>query len=119
MTLAAMAAGVVCATLGAHLLSCAVAARPRSLRKKSDPSPRATPPVTIVQPHRGVETFSSETIASVFALDYPDYEILFCVADAADPIAPLLRRFIAANPRRPTRLLIGDAPISGNPKLNN
>jgi ceramide glucosyltransferase len=75
--------------------------------------------VSLVQPLCGVEAFSRETLASVFALDYPDYELLFCLADPADPIAPLARRAIAANPNVPARLLIGEDRVSGNPKLNN
>ena len=67
----------------------------------------------------GVEAFSKETLASIFALDYPDYEVVFCVADAADPIAPIARRAMAAHPEIPSRLLIGDDRVSANPKLNN
>jgi len=116
MTLAAVTAGAACLSLGVHLVSCASAARPRRGAKRPE---FGRPPVTIVQPHRGVEAFSSETLASIFALDYPAYEIVFCLADAGDPIAPIIRRFIAAHPQQPARLLIGDDPISGNPKLNN
>jgi ceramide glucosyltransferase len=116
MTLAAMAAGAACLSLGAHLVSCASAARPRRGAKRPKVG---RPPVTIVQPHRGVETFSDETLASIFALDYPAYEIVFCLADGGDPIAPIIRRFMAAHPHQPARLLFGDDPVSGNPKLNN
>jgi ceramide glucosyltransferase len=116
MTLAAIAAGASCLSLGAHLVSCASVARPRPDAKRRE---FGRPPVTIAQPHRGVEAFSDETLASIFALDYPAYEIVFCLADASDPIAPLIRRFMTAHPRQPARLLIGDHPISGNPKLNN
>ena len=44
---------------------------------------------------------------------------MFCLADADDPIAPLVRGAIDANPARPARLLIGDDRVSANPKLNN
>jgi ceramide glucosyltransferase len=81
--------------------------------------PKDAPSVTIVQPLCGVETFSRETLRSIFALDYPSYEIIFCLASGDDPIAPLVRGAIAANPDRQARLLIGDDRISANPKLNN
>ena len=58
-----------------------------------------------MQPLCGVETFSRETLRSIFALDYPNYEIVFCLASGDDPIAPLVRSAIAANPGRPARLL--------------
>ena len=77
------------------------------------------PPVTVVRPLCGLETFSRETLDASFALDYPVFELLFCVARADDPIVPLVEAAIAAHPGTPARLLIGDDPISINPKLNN
>ena len=82
-------------------------------------APKDAPSVTIVQPLCGVEAFSRETLRSIFALDYPNYEIIFCLADPADPIAPLVRGAIEANPRARARLLMGDDRVSANPKLNN
>ena len=77
------------------------------------------PPVTIVRPLCGIETFSAETLAASFAIDYPDFELLFCVAREDDPIVPFVRRAIAAHPTVTAKLLIGDDVISANPKLNN
>jgi ceramide glucosyltransferase len=119
MTISAFAAGIATSGMLVHALSAGLATsrcragKPAAL-PDSDP-----PPVSIVQPLCGVEPFSRETLASIFALDYPEYEILFCVADAADPIVPLVSGFIKANPRIPAQLLIGDDRVSANPKLNN
>ncbi|MBP0574580.1 hypothetical protein J8J27_28125, partial [Mycobacterium tuberculosis] len=44
---------------------------------------------------------------------------IFCVAKASDPAIPLVEKLIAAHPRQSVRLLVGDDPISINPKLNN
>ena len=119
MTISALAAGVAGGGLALHVFSAAIAAvRCRRGGKPLAP-PADAPPVAIVQPLCGVEAFSRETLASVFALDYPDYEVVFCVADAADPIAPIARRAMAAHPEIPSRLLIGDDRVSANPKLNN
>jgi ceramide glucosyltransferase len=41
------------------------------------------------------------------------------VANAKDPVVPLVQRLIAAHPGVPAQLLIGDHRISQNPKLNN
>ncbi|HEY6258167.1 MAG TPA: ceramide glucosyltransferase [Xanthobacteraceae bacterium] len=81
-------------------------------------SPRA-PAVSLVRPVCGIENYVEETLASAFALDYPHYEIVFCVAAAQDPIVPTVRRLIAAHPGVPARLLVGNEKISDNPKLNN
>src|SRR5271154_5467490 len=120
MTIGALAAGICATSAGMHGLSVVLATmRCRRRPGGSLPPPKDAPSVSIVQPLCGVEAFSRETLASIFALDYPDYEILFCVADPADPIAPMARRAIAANPGIPARLLIGDDRVSANPKLNN
>ncbi|HYA72483.1 MAG TPA: glycosyltransferase, partial [Roseiarcus sp.] len=119
MTISAMAAGVAVAGLALQTFSAGLAAFRCRRDAARRPAPAEAPPVSLVQPLCGVEAFSRETLASIFALDYPDYEILFCLADPADPIAPLVRRTIAANPNIPARLLIGDERVSGNPKLNN
>ncbi len=76
-------------------------------------------PVTVVRPLRGLEAFSEETLEASFRLDYPVYELIFCVADAGDPILPMLERMRAAHPHIPSRLILGDERIGGNPKLNN
>jgi ceramide glucosyltransferase len=119
MTISALAAGVAGGGLALHVVSAAIAAARCRRGGRPIAAPADAPPVAIVQPLCGVEAFSKETLASIFALDYPDYEVIFCVADAADPIAPIVRREMAAHPEIPSRLLIGDDRVSVNPKLNN
>src|SRR5271157_2320045 len=119
MTISALAAGICATSAGIHGLSVALAAPRCRKRPGRTPPPKDAQGVTIVQPLCGVEAFSRDTLRSIFALDYPTYEIIFCLASADDPIAPLVRGAIEANPHRPARLLIGDDRISANPKLNN
>lgn len=76
-------------------------------------------PVTIIRPVCGLERFSEETLESGFHLAYRDYEMIFCVADAGDPVLPLLRRLIAQHPQVKARIIVGEERISDNPKLNN
>ncbi|MFY9837090.1 MAG: glycosyltransferase, partial [Xanthobacteraceae bacterium] len=76
-------------------------------------------PVSLVRPLCGIDNFAAETLRSTFELDYPRYEILFCVASATDPVLPLVKNLMAAHPNAAVRLLIGDDRISANPKLNN
>lgn len=77
------------------------------------------PPVTIVRPVRGIEAFSRETAVSGLELDYPRYSTIFCVADAHDPIIPLIEELIGIYGTEKVRLIVGDVPVSANPKLNN
>ncbi|WP_238298690.1 glycosyltransferase, partial [Methylobacterium soli] len=101
-----------------NLASLAIAAGRIGARRGASSFP-AGAPVSLVRPVCGLEAFSEEMLARGFRLDYPGYELIFCAADAADPILPLLRRLIAAHPGVPARLIVGDEPISDNPKLNN
>jgi hypothetical protein len=70
-----------------------------SRRSMPLPPPRAAPGVSVVRPLCGLDNFCEETLQSSFELDYPSYEIIFCVARATDPA--------------------GDEKVSANPKLNN
>jgi len=72
-----------------------------------------------VRPLCGLDNFIQETLRSSFELAYPDYEVIFCVARDSDPVIPLVRRLMASHPDVPSRLIIGDEPVSANPKLNN
>ncbi|KAB1070676.1 ceramide glucosyltransferase [Methylobacterium planeticum] len=101
-----------------NLASLALAARRLGARRGASTFP-AGAPVSLVRPVRGIEAFSEEMLSRGFRLDYPAYELIFCVADAGDPIRPLLRRLIAQHPGVPARILVGDERISDNPKLNN
>ncbi|AUX79190.1 glycosyltransferase family 2 protein (plasmid) [Sinorhizobium fredii] len=85
------------------------------------PQPRTTyrPPVSLVIPLCGIEEFSRETLESAFRLDWPEYEVIFCVADAKDPLIPLIEAARRRHPGIPAAILIGDDRISANPKLNN
>lgn len=78
-----------------------------------------SPPVSIIVPSRGVEPFTQETLERAFSLDWPRYELIFCVAHADDPVVRLIRAAIGRFPKVPARLLIGDDRVSSNPKLNN
>ena len=72
-----------------------------------------------MRPLCGLDNFAADTLRSTFALDYPHYEILFCVASAKDPVVPLVEALMAEHPDAKAKLLIGDDRLSSNPKLNN
>lgn len=75
--------------------------------------------VTIIRPVSGLENNLEQTLTSAFELDHPCYEVIFCVAKANDPVIPLCRNLIDRYRHIDARLLIGDDPVSDNPKLNN
>jgi ceramide glucosyltransferase len=106
-------------TLAVHLLSVSIAAVRCRAPKVPVRAPADAPPVTLVRPVCGIDNLGEITLRSTFHLDYPDYEIVFCIAHARDPAIALIQRLIAAYPKRRARLLIGDDRVSENPKLNN
>ena len=102
-----------------NLLCLAIAFRRLRRPDRHDALPDPLPPVTIIRPLRGIEAFSRETALSGLELDYPRYTTIFCVADAADPIIPLVEELIARFGAERVRLITGDVAVSANPKLNN
>lgn len=102
-----------------NLLSLAIAAIRARPRAAPLAPPAAAPGVSIVRPLCGLDNFCQETLESTFGLEYPSYEIIFCVARLNDPVIPLVQHLIAKYPEKPARLIIGDEKVSANPKLNN
>jgi ceramide glucosyltransferase len=121
MTAPILAAASLClATTIIHVVSVAAAAlRLRRPAARDLLCVEALPAVSLVRPLCGIDNHAAETLRSTFRLDYPDCEILFCVASASDPVVPLVRAMMAEHPDAGARLLIGDDRASNNPKLNN
>jgi ceramide glucosyltransferase len=93
------------------------------LRRPKAASPLLTaddaPGVTIIRPLCRINNFERETLASTFALDHPNFEILFCVEDEDDPVIGLVQGLIEAHPEVRAEVLIGRSGRTPNPKLNN
>lgn len=94
-----------------------ISVKQRHRKRENGPAPR--PPVTLIRPVCGLENNLERCLASSFQLDWPAYEILFCVAKSDDPAASLVRRLMAEHPQTQARLLVGEDLFSANPKLNN
>src|SRR5258708_40182794 len=61
----------------------------RDIRK---PLPQFAPPVSILKPLRGVDPAMYESFRSHCLQDYPEYEIIFGVAEADDPAVQAVDR---------------------------
>jgi ceramide glucosyltransferase len=81
------------------------------LTRKAAAPPSALPGISILKPLRGLDHGLQEALESFASQDYPEYEMLFAVADPEDPALPVIRGVMAAHPERPSRLLIIEADL--------
>jgi ceramide glucosyltransferase len=77
------------------------------------------PPLSVMVPVKGADPAIAANLQALFTQDYPQFEIVFAVADADDPAIPLLKQLIATHSNVPARLTTDPTPASGNPKLDN
>lgn len=88
-------------------------------RERSRVLPVFTPPVSLLKPVRGADESTYENFESFCKVDYPEFEILFCVNELSDPAVPLIRKLMENYPQRQIRLF-SDAPqVGSNRKVNN
>jgi ceramide glucosyltransferase len=118
-TLVPLLAGFAGLTLASHIASHVLALTRLRRQPRDAGHQRVWPPVSLVRPLCGIEEFSGQTLEASFHLTYPEVELIFCVAQAHDPVAPLVRAAMARHPGVRARLLVGGGMVSGNPKLDN
>ena len=90
----------------------------RRLDKKPAP-PKNFPPVSILKPLKGLDIGLKANLESFFLLDYPEYELIFSVAEANDPAISVVHRLQDTYPNVRARLIIGAETLGWNPKVNN
>lgn len=98
----------------------AIFAALRFFRKERARKPQGfTPPVSLLKPVRGVDFASYENFKSFCTLNYPEYEILFCVNEMDDPAVPVIQRLAKEFPERRIGVFSGAPQVGTNRKVNN
>src|SRR5260370_20147018 len=90
-----------------------------AMRKLSPRDDSFAPPVSILKAVRGVDHDAYENFASYCRLDYPEYELVFAMADRDDPVILVIEKLRRDFPD--TRIaLVTDVPrIGENNKVNS
>ncbi len=76
-----------------------------------------TPPVSILKPFRGLDPDAYENLASFCRLDYPEFEIVFCVDPDDEAILSVLAKLTADFPQCRIRVLHGSGRVATNDKV--
>ncbi len=83
------------------------------------PAPRQLPPVTILRPLCGDEPLLADTLLSCCRQDYPVFQIVFGVRDAADPALGVVRDLIEKFPERDITVIVDPTLHGSNRKVAN
>jgi ceramide glucosyltransferase len=78
-----------------------------------------TPPITIFKPLKGIDEDLEQNLRSFFELDYPSFQMLFCVADERDPAISIVEKLRAEYPEHDTQLVVGCPAFGLNPKVES
>jgi len=105
-------------TSWAYWLATAATMR-RFFRGRSRRSPVWSPAVSLIKPVCGLEKNLYANLSTACRQDYPSYEIIFSLQDAADPALAVVTRIRDENPHRVVRILVEPACAGPNGRLSN
>lgn len=102
--------GLAQQAIGSYLI------RPPQARR---PPPADTPAISVLKPLHGTEPLLDVALESFFLLDYPRFQLVFGVADPADPAVALVETLSARYPHVNATIVTGPTPPGRNRKVAN
>ena len=91
----------------------------RRFSRRPGTSPAVRPPVTVLKPLHGDEPLLEEALATYCQQDYPAFQLVFGVQDAADPALRVLRRLRSRFPDVDMAVVVDPMPHGANRKIAN
>jgi ceramide glucosyltransferase len=82
-------------------------------------TPREAPPVTMLKPLCGAETETYECLRSCCDQAYPEFQIVFGVAEPHDPAVAVVQRLQKEFPRRDLRIVVDRRQHGSSRKVSN
>jgi ceramide glucosyltransferase len=110
--------GFVILTAAAGYIALAVAAALAGHLRRQPHLPPSQQPVTILKPLCGGEPGLYENLRSFCTQDYPRFEVIFGVRDAADPACAVVARLIEEFSSPPIRLIVDPKLHGSNRKVS-
>ncbi len=77
------------------------------------------PPVSVVVPIKALDEGFVAAQESLFAQDYPDFDLTITAKEASSPAIDAARAVLAAHPGAPSRIVRSTATFAASPKVNN
>jgi ceramide glucosyltransferase len=111
-----------CISSSAYYLICIWTARifvRQRSRYKQAAAVNPLPPVSILKPLKGIDPEIYEAFRSHCVQDYPEYEIIFGISDAADPAVARVGQLMQEFPQVAIRLVICPDILGTNVKVSN
>ena len=112
---------IICAVLAlcgaGYYLACLIASL-RFLREPK-PQPGFAPPVTILKPVKGADAESDACFRSHFNLEYPQYQLVFGVADNNDPAVAIIEKLRRESPNVDAQLVFCSQQLGANRKVSS
>ncbi|NNN05876.1 MAG: glycosyltransferase [Elusimicrobia bacterium] len=113
-------AGLACGAFTAAFFVFAGAVGARRLRAARRVPPSVPlPPVTIIKPLKGAEGALEENLASFCRLDYPCFQLIFCLQNPDDPALAVATRLRKKYPQADIEVVVSKNRLGINPKVNN
>jgi ceramide glucosyltransferase len=90
-----------------------------TVRRRRVPRGQPSLPVTLLKPLCGAEPGLYENLRSFCLQDYPQYQIVFGIQDAADPAVAIVARLIREFPALPIDMVVNGKQHGSNRKISS